>query len=566
MTARITTLDDYDVTCCRLGSDNAKPFLAIGVSNQGAAVVTFDVDSGKCLGRYEPGSTLGSNGVVTALAMDKTNSRIVAGCDLGIVRMWNAETAATATRFAREHKGSVLCLDYHPYSDFVASGSSDHAVRIWDTRDKKCMQNYRHQASPVTAIKFTPDGKCAASGCADGFVFIYDLVAGKVAPSYTSSPAANANGESSHTTPTISYHRSPVSAIAFHPTELVMAVASLDSLVTAWDMELQSMKFATRGGTKISFFDQTIHCVNLVSYRAVDVRTAKLQQPFGPTSDAEALQGSGFHDNGRVQTSTELAARIADIVAAKDCIVVAAITTSRVTVHQRKHFTSATATPPRVAPSLRVLDKPVIPSPKSVEPKAPIARESAPVAIIPLQPKLDTSDLDATEAAHPNVMGVLDNRIKQLRVVRGLYFREPSQAIQFLTDQAQDTTNCGAVVDVFYCLQHFQRCKEKLTIEHASSILNLVATMMQRHSQEHVILSGLRLARSVNARFRVRLDEGLRAAKVAVGVDLNMEARIRISKTTQSACDAVCAAASQFSLRTDTVGEEARCALLEMKR
>ena len=45
------------------------------------------------------------------------------------------------------HKANIKSLDFHPYGDFVASGSVDTSVRIWDVRKKGCIVSYKVRAT-----------------------------------------------------------------------------------------------------------------------------------------------------------------------------------------------------------------------------------------------------------------------------------------------------------------------------------------------------------------------------------------------------------------------------------
>ena len=50
---------------------------------------------------------------------------------------------STVLRTLTGHKSSVRCLDFHPYGDFVASGSLDNNIKLWDIRKKGCMYTYK---------------------------------------------------------------------------------------------------------------------------------------------------------------------------------------------------------------------------------------------------------------------------------------------------------------------------------------------------------------------------------------------------------------------------------------
>lgn len=55
--------------------------------------------------------------------------------------------AFSVIRTLTGHKSEVKCLDVHPYGDFVASGSLDTNIKVWDVRRKGCIFTYRVFAS-----------------------------------------------------------------------------------------------------------------------------------------------------------------------------------------------------------------------------------------------------------------------------------------------------------------------------------------------------------------------------------------------------------------------------------
>lgn len=67
-------------------------------------------------------------------------------------------------------------------------------------------------------IIFSPDGRWVVSGGDDGLVKLWDLTAGRLVHEFTQ-------------------HSAPVSGLAMHPTEFLMASASVDRTLRLWDLE-----------------------------------------------------------------------------------------------------------------------------------------------------------------------------------------------------------------------------------------------------------------------------------------------------------------------------------------
>ena len=79
-------------------------------------------------------------------------------------------------------------------------------MQVWDLRKQKCLQKYK-QGCPVTTSVFTPDGRSLVSGSTDGSISVWDLTAGKRLTKLTN-------------------HKQPINALCFHPSDIVLAVAS----------------------------------------------------------------------------------------------------------------------------------------------------------------------------------------------------------------------------------------------------------------------------------------------------------------------------------------------------
>ena len=120
------------------------------------------------------------------------------------------------------HKSGVKCLDFHPYGDFLCSGSSDTSLRLWDTRRKGCIFSYKGHTSQINKVKFSPDGQWIASAVAEGVVKIWDLRAGKQLTELVG-------------------HTGPVTDVEFHPHEFLLASSSEDRSVCLWDLESFSL-------------------------------------------------------------------------------------------------------------------------------------------------------------------------------------------------------------------------------------------------------------------------------------------------------------------------------------
>lgn len=63
-------------------------------------------------------------------------------------------------------------MDFHPYGDYLTTGSCDSNVKLWDTRKRGCIVTYASHRLAVNSLQFSPDGQWIASACEDG-MFLY---------------------------------------------------------------------------------------------------------------------------------------------------------------------------------------------------------------------------------------------------------------------------------------------------------------------------------------------------------------------------------------------------------
>ena len=112
----------------------------------------------------------------------------------------------------------VRCCAFHPNVSYIASGSDDAAVRVWDLQQAKCVRLLcRHgHAGAVTCLAFRPDGVCLASGGEDGCLILWHL------------PSASSRRR-------LVAHQRPLWSLAFSQEGAQLATSADDCTLTVWD-------------------------------------------------------------------------------------------------------------------------------------------------------------------------------------------------------------------------------------------------------------------------------------------------------------------------------------------
>lgn len=140
------------------------------------------------------------------------------------------------TRALTGHLAGVTALAYHPNANqqLLLSGSADTTLRLWDLRAKQCILQHKGHEAPVAAAAFSPDGRWAATGGADGVLNVWQVSQPEEIFTFRVDHAAAAGATTafggSKTIPA-------VTALAFHPRLPRLATATSDKAVRLWDLE-----------------------------------------------------------------------------------------------------------------------------------------------------------------------------------------------------------------------------------------------------------------------------------------------------------------------------------------
>lgn len=587
-----------EVVCAAFGTKRSHEVVACGGRDNAVHVLPFG--DGSRIAKLEGHTTS-----VTAVAFDPDQKRVVAGSDGGSIRLWDLATEQCIRTFGNGHRTTVTAVDYHSFGEFVATVSEDTHLRIWDIRKKACLQSYKGIPNGLTAVRFNPNGKWVASGCNRGIIRIYDLT----------------NGELIQELPS---HEGPINSLRFHPEHLFLAAGGADGAMTLWELDsfnrsfrsepipgksVQQVLFRTEG-EKTEVLVASEKMLRSFPFSRMSNRTAvTVETPWQVCSDivcssnaTEAMtvecRGTAVHftrlalgkgaptspvpaggNNARPSVVSsppplpQPAAHSAGSPFRSPVQVESPRTAARVQTSQP----SATGAPPsnfrlneraanhlieraRTPPSDRRSAIPMIPMSDNA------ARQPYGAPVMQSVPTNVNDHFSTTEqllSASPSMVSILQRRLTHLRVVRSTWPTDPRGALRHLHSIAKTETDCGVVVDFLTAMQN-QRMKERVSFELLPDFLELLHAAT-RHQQDPILLAALRIARSMNTKFRAKIDEVLRGAQYrAGGVDLAMEARIDNCKKIQSIFEEILNVASALSIRKDPVGDEARTVLSEI--
>ena len=74
-----------------------------------------------------------------------------------------------------EHSSSVESVAFSPDGKFIASGSYDKTIKLWNVKTGKLIYTLKGHRDSVLSVAFSPDGKFIASGSADKTIKLWNV-------------------------------------------------------------------------------------------------------------------------------------------------------------------------------------------------------------------------------------------------------------------------------------------------------------------------------------------------------------------------------------------------------
>jgi eukaryotic-like serine/threonine-protein kinase len=135
--------------------------------------------------RLEPaGSFEADTRGITAMAISPDGHFLATAADgRSAIRLWDTQSAASAARSGTSpqpmaslegHHGWIICLSFSRDGRLLASGSTDHSIRIWDVQAHRQIRTLLGHENHVISVQFAPDNQLYSSA-RDGLICAWSL-------------------------------------------------------------------------------------------------------------------------------------------------------------------------------------------------------------------------------------------------------------------------------------------------------------------------------------------------------------------------------------------------------
>ncbi|EAW06538.1 WD40 repeat domain-containing protein [Aspergillus clavatus NRRL 1] len=176
------------------------------------AVKVWDSRSGKLIHTFE-----GHLAGISTISWGPDGTTIASGSDDKTIRLWNVLTGKAHPIPFVGHHNYVYQIAFSPKGNILVSGSYDEAVFLWDVRTASVMRSLPAHSDPVGGIDVVWDGTLIASCATDGLIRIWDTATGQCLRTL------------------VHEDNPPVTAVKFSPNGKFVLAWSLDDCVRLWN-------------------------------------------------------------------------------------------------------------------------------------------------------------------------------------------------------------------------------------------------------------------------------------------------------------------------------------------
>ncbi len=196
-------------------------------------IALYDIDKGERVAAYKR-----NDAEVWSVAFLGSGDRFAAASHDYQTAIWDTRTATAAQFKLDGHTSAAQAVAYSVHGPWIATGSADKTVRLYDADTHDLIRTYKGAKDFVTALAFAPNGKSLAVASLDGDIRVYSTASSR---------------QRFH----LQGHKGKVGAVAFSGNGEWLASAGEDGVVRIWNASRgrawRSLTGHTGGATAVAF-------------------------------------------------------------------------------------------------------------------------------------------------------------------------------------------------------------------------------------------------------------------------------------------------------------------------
>ncbi|CCH96461.1 serine/threonine-protein kinase [Microcystis aeruginosa] len=228
------------------------------------------------------------------------------------------------------HSDSVQSVVYSPDGRYLASGSSDKTIKIWETATGTELRTLTGHSMTVWSVAYSPDGRYLASGSLDKTIKIWEVATGKVrtltghymtfwSVAYSPDGRYLASGSSDKTIKiwetatgkelrTLAGHSKGVWSVVYSPDGRYLASGSSDKTIKIWEVatgqELRTLTGHSEGVLSVAYSPDGRYLASGIGDGAIKIwEVATVRELRTPTRHSEVVRSVAYSPDGRYLAS-----------------------------------------------------------------------------------------------------------------------------------------------------------------------------------------------------------------------------------------------------------------------
>ncbi|KDO33510.1 hypothetical protein SPRG_02318 [Saprolegnia parasitica CBS 223.65] len=199
---------------------------------------------------------------VNALAVAPNDRFIASGSQDKLIKIWNASNLALIGT-CRGHKRGVWALEFSPVDQCLASASSDKTVKLWSLKDFSCLKTFEGHTASVLNVQFVCAGMQLVSAGADGLVKLWTI-------------------KTNECENTLDHHADKIWALAVAKDSSEMVTGGADSTIHIWHdfTEIEEEKALADRDAKLLKEQELFNCLRSEDYLQAVSIAFEIAHPF----------------------------------------------------------------------------------------------------------------------------------------------------------------------------------------------------------------------------------------------------------------------------------------------